>query len=134
MWLAPKGPLMTVIWVSTCPAELAVTVWMPARLQSPGPVALPLLAHWVTTRDVPGENPVAITRTVAGDFNACDGVIVNCGPPDAAPGAVVGPGGAVVVVGCELVPLLALLLQAARLNPTAKANITTNDRLLITIT
>ncbi len=78
MWWAPNGPLITVIWVEICPAELAVTVLMPAKLQSAGPVPLPLLAHWVTTKDAPGEKPVAVTCTVAGDFSPSDGVTVKC--------------------------------------------------------
>src|SRR5215831_15733175 len=103
---------------------------MPGRLQSPGPVLLPLLAHWVTTRVEPGENPVAITCTFAGEFNPCDGVTVRCWAPAAAEVAL----GAAVVVGCEPDPLLLLPPHAAKLNAPATPNITIADRLLIAIT
>jgi hypothetical protein len=74
---------------------------------------------------------VAITCTLAGELNPCDGVTVKCWAPAAAEVAL----GATVVVGCELVPLLLLLPpQAAKLNAPAKANVTIEDRRLIAIT
>lgn len=84
MWPLPNGPLITVKEVVIRPAVSAVTFLMPARLQSPGPVALPLLAHSVTTRASPGENPVATTLTVAGEFSPADGVTVRSWAPDVA--------------------------------------------------
>jgi hypothetical protein len=101
---------------------------MAFKLQSPGPVAVPLLAHWVMTRDSPGEKPDACTRTRWPDRSPAAGVTVICWCPlvavaDAAAvaGVVVTAGGGVVVglrvKGAELL----LLHPAARTTSTAAA-------------
>lgn len=77
MSFAPKGPLCTVNWILTWPPASAVTLCMPVRSQSPGPVAVPLSAHSVTTSDSPGEKPVAWTSTVCVAASPVAGVTVN---------------------------------------------------------
>jgi hypothetical protein len=119
MPLAPNGPLVTVRSILTCPLASAVTVCMPFRAQSPGPVAAPLAAHWVTTRDSPGEKPDACTRASWPDLSPVAGVTVTFWCPvaagaeevavaEAVAGAVVVAGGGVVVglrvTGAGLLP------------------------------
>jgi len=57
----PNGPCWTVNRFSNVPEELVMTERAPARLQSPGPVFEPLLAHSVITRLSLAENPLALT-------------------------------------------------------------------------
>ena len=74
---------------------------------------------------------MAVTWTLAGDFNPVDGVTVKCWAPAAAEVAL----GAAVVVGCEPDPLLLLLPpQAPRLNAPAKVNVIIKERLLMATT
>jgi hypothetical protein len=88
MLFAPKGPLRTVNWTLTWPLASAVTPCMPVRSQSPGPVAVPLSAHSVTTSDSPGVKPVAWTSTVWVDASPVAGVTVSRCPPPAGPDGV----------------------------------------------
>jgi hypothetical protein len=119
MLFAPNGPLVTVRSTLTCPLASAVTLCMPLRSQSPGPVAAPFAAHWVTTRDSPGEKPDACTRTFWPGLSPVAGVTVTFWCPlgagaeevavaEAAAGAVVVAGGGVVVglrvTGAALLP------------------------------
>jgi len=106
MLFAPNGPLVTVRSTLTCPLAPEVTLCRPFRSQSPGPVAAPFAAHWVTTRDSPGEKPDACTRTfwpdlspVAGDTETfwCP---LGAGADEVAVAEAVA--GAVVVAGGEL--------------------------------
>jgi hypothetical protein len=77
MLSAPNGPLLTVNCIVSCPLASEVTLCMFARSQSPGPVAAPLAAHSVRTRDSPGEKPAARTNTVWGDFSPLFGITVT---------------------------------------------------------
>lgn len=93
MSFAPKGPLCTVNWILTWPPASAVTLCMPVRSQSPGPVAVPLSAHSVTTRDSPGEKPVAWMSTVCVAASPVAGVTVTrCLAGLAVPGGVAEDG------------------------------------------
>ena len=129
---APNGPLLTVSSTLTRPPASAVTPCMPVRSQSPDPVAVPLLAHSVTTRDSPGEKPDAWTCTfwpvlspVAGVTVACWAfplVVVTDGAAvaEAVAGAVVVAGGG-VVVGLRVTGAGLLPHPAARTVSTAAA-------------
>lgn len=74
----PNGPLLTVSSSLTRPLASAVTLCMPVSSQSPGPVAVPLAAHSVTTRDSPGEKPDAWTSTFWPVLSPVAGVTVTC--------------------------------------------------------
>ena len=103
----------------TCPLASEVTLCMPFRSQSPGPVAAPFAAHSVTTRDSPGEKPDACTRTFWPGLSPVAGVTVTFWCPlgavaeevavaEAVAGVVVVAGGGVVVglrvTGAGLLP------------------------------
>lgn len=112
MLFAPNGPLATVKPAWTRPLASAVTPCMAFKLQSPGPVAVPLLAHWVMTRDSPGEKPDACTRTRWPDWSPVAGVTVICWCPLVAVADAVAVAGAVVTAGGGVV--VGLRVQGGR--------------------
>lgn len=77
MLFVPNGPLVTVKLILTRPLASEVTLCMPFRLQSPGPVAVPFAAHSVTTSDSPDEKPDACTCTCWPDLSPVAGVTVT---------------------------------------------------------
>ncbi len=97
--LAPKGPFTTWNRRLTLPLASEVTLAIPARLQSPGPVAAPLSAHSVTTSASFGEKPEPVTWTSAEGARSERGATLRCGPEgaeDVLAGVVVAAGRVVV--------------------------------------
>jgi hypothetical protein len=124
MLFAPKGPLLTVNSALTRPLVSAVTLCMLARLQSPGPVAVPFVAHCVTTRASPGEKPDACTITFWPDFSPVAGVTAAC---CAALPVAVGEGdiaGVVAVVADALAVGLRITGPALLPHPAARSTST----------
>ncbi len=79
MLLAPNGPRTTCNCVLIRPFASEVADCIALRLQSPGPVLVPLSAHSITCNASPALNPVAVTRTICLSRKPVAGVRVSFG-------------------------------------------------------
>ena len=78
MWLVPKGPLTTVELSGDLPGGVGGDRPDVGQIAVSGTGRVAFIGALGDHQRRAGENPLAVTCTVAGDFSPCDGVTVKC--------------------------------------------------------